>query len=504
MFPYKPLLCACLLLLSVCSLASSSPIDVIVETTDCSGETRFTSFLAHKLHKITGGGCQDPTDSTKRLQQVLVKSDSVGGYDVYWVTHAEAKNIMLQIKEARDAKIKRIEGPTIRLDINQNTTSVPPSPTAASQPAVAVSPPAKKPNKELDGPQISMLDPVVSATRSTTQVLTGADQKQRAIVGKVDAPAGLLSVTVNGVAADFDQSGVFKASVQLQDNQTFVSVVAIDKQGKKHDVSFEIRRDIAKSASNQNENVEGFGNYHALIIANTSYAHMDDLSTPKNDARVLSEILTHRYGFKVTLLENIDRYKMMTSLNKMRSELTEHDNLLIYYAGHGAFDKANNRGHWLPTDAEPDSTANWVSTIAITDIVNAMSAKHVLLVADSCYSGALTRNTVINLDAGMSEEAREKWLRTMAQTRSRHLFTSGGVKPVLDDGGNGHSVFASALIDVLKANTDVIESSSVFTRVKQKVETRAKELQVEQTPMYAKLQESEHEFGEFLLVPNDE
>ncbi len=501
MLPFKTVFAVVLSLSSFCAIAIPQ-IEVIAETTTCDGESGFTSFPAHKLHKIIEGWCVDPNDSSKRLQQVLVKSRATGGYDVYWVTKAEAKNIMLQIKEGRDAKLKRIEGPKIRLDIQQNGAV----PHSARQTAPTATSRSHSDPVTQKGPSISILDPVISATRSNTRVLTAANQKKRAIIGKVDAPAGLLSVTVNGVSAEFDQSGVFKASVTLEKDQTSVSVIAIDKQGKKHDVNFEIHRDSPKATPKQNQSKtgSGFGDYHALIIANTSYEFMDNLSTPKNDAKVLSELLENKYGFKVTLVENANRYQMMTSLNKARSELTEKDNLLIYYAGHGAFDKTNNRGHWLPTDAEPNSTANWVSTIAITDIVNAMSAKHVLLVADSCYSGALTRDTVINLDAGMSEDARKKWIQTMAQTRSRHLLTSGGVKPVLDDGGNGHSVFAGAFIDVLKDNAEIIESSSVFSQVKRKVEIRAKALRVEQTPMYAKLQESEHEFGEFLLVADDE
>ena len=55
----------------------------------------------------------------------------------------------------------------------------------------------------------------------------------------------------------------------------------------------------------------------------------------------------------------------------------------MFYAGHGELDNANLRGHWLPVDAEPENTANWISNVAITDVLNAMAAKHVLVIADS-------------------------------------------------------------------------------------------------------------------------
>jgi hypothetical protein len=37
-------------------------------------------------------------------------------------------------------------------------------------------------------------------------------------------------------------------------------------------------------------------------------------------------------------------------------------------------DDVNLRGHCLPVDAEPGSSANWISNVAITDILNAMAA----------------------------------------------------------------------------------------------------------------------------------
>lgn len=245
-----------------------------------------------------------------------------------------------------------------------------------------------------------------------------------------------------------------------------------------------------------------FGRYHALVIANASYTHLDDLATPTTDANAISTVLRDRYGFETHMLFDATRYEMLTVLNDMRANLTETDNLLIYFAGHGAFDGANHRGHWLPVDAERDSTANWVSTIDITDLVNAMSARHVLVVADSCYSGALTRSELTSLGPGMSEDLRQQWLRAMAKTRSRHLFTSGGVKPIVDDGGSGHSVFANALIQTLREGSGIIESSVLFREVKQRVSDRAEELQIDQTPQYAKLKRTGHEYGEFMFVAN--
>jgi uncharacterized caspase-like protein len=83
---------------------------------------------------------------------------------------------------------------------------------------------------------------------------------------------------------------------------------------------------------------------------------------------------------------NPDRYTLVRKLDEMRAKLDVHDNLLIYYAGHGVLDREADQGYWLPVDAEPDSQANWVSVATITATLKAMVAKHVLVISDSCYS----------------------------------------------------------------------------------------------------------------------
>ena len=66
---------------------------------------------------------------------------------------------------------------------------------------------------------------------------------------------------------------------------------------------------------------------------------------------------------------------MLEELNKMRVLLTEKDNLLIYYAGHGQLDRVNLLANWLPVDADPSSTANWIASSTLTENLNMMSAK---------------------------------------------------------------------------------------------------------------------------------
>ena len=218
---------------------------------------------------------------------------------------------------------------------------------------------------------------------------------------------------------------------------------------------------------------------------------------------MVDKILREKYNFKTTLILDADRYSILSALNKLRENLTEDDNLLIYYAGHGELDQVNLRGHWLPVDAEPNSTANWISNVDITDIINAISARHVMVVSDSCYSGAMTRSSLARLESGMSDENRLKWYKVMAKTRSRTVLTSGGLAPVLDSGSGDHSVFADAFSHSLEENTDVLEGYKVYRQVLDQVKVAAAKYNVEQTPQYAPILHGGHEAGEFFFVPKN-
>ncbi|MEE8536064.1 MAG: caspase family protein, partial [Kiloniellales bacterium] len=236
-----------------------------------------------------------------------------------------------------------------------------------------------------------------------------------------------------------------------------------------------------------------FGRYHALVIGNDTYEFLPDLKTAAADARAAAAVLRDRYGFEVTLLENATRYQIITALDKLRAKLTEDDNLMIYYAGHGIVDFTTERGYWLPVDAEENSSANWIANTAITDAIKAMPAKHVMVVADSCYSGTLMRSAPAQLPTGTERNA---YLARMAAKQSRTILASGGVEPVADSGGGGHSVFAQAFLTALRENDGVLDGQALFDRIKRPVITNS-----DQTPEYSDIRLAGHDGGDFLLVP---
>lgn len=231
-----------------------------------------------------------------------------------------------------------------------------------------------------------------------------------------------------------------------------------------------------------------FGRYHALVIGIGNYKHLPRLKTAVNDAKAVADVLRQDYGFTVKLLLDPARDDIVDTLDEYRAALGQADNLLIYYAGHGWVDEDSNRGYWLAADARPNRRSKWVSNATITDTLKTLQAKHVMVVADSCYSGTLIRGAPVGLRSG-------NYWRRMAKKRARVALTSGGLEPVADIGGGGHSPFATAFIGALKGNAAVMDGTTLFNEVRRPVM-----LSADQTPEYSDVRRAGHDGGDFLFV----
>jgi hypothetical protein len=348
---------------------------------------------------------------------------------------------------------------------------------------------------DVAGPTIEIID--TGAVRGSSAPQSYA----RELVGQVDAPAGLDSFTVGGKRQPVDEDGFFQ--VPLGDEGA-VTLVAVDRQGKRAEVVHRAGRGPAaepapsrEASARRTRGVE-FGSYHALIIGNQDYSAWPDLDSAAPDARAVAELLEARYGFRTRLLLDATYFDVLVAFAALREELKADDNLLVYYAGHGEIDASTGMGYWLPVDAERDRKTAWLSSREISEQVSLLPSGHVLVVADSCYSATLTRSSVARAPS-MPES--ELWLREASRQRSRTALTSGGIAPVLDKGGAGHSIFGRAILDLLAQNSDVLEARRVWLAVRTRVEFLTKKLGQPQVPEYAPIRFAGHESGEFFFVP---
>jgi peptidoglycan/xylan/chitin deacetylase (PgdA/CDA1 family)/TolA-binding protein len=200
----------------------------------------------------------------------------------------------------------------------------------------------------------------------------------------------------------------------------------------------------------------------AAIIGIDDYVNWQKLEYAAHDAQGIKDLLIQKYNFKpdhvFTLLNGqATRQNILSLLGDKLGDPTmvqHEDRVFVFYAGHGATRKlASGRelGYIIPVDADlTDFEGTAISMTNFQDISEAMPAKHVLFVMDSCYSGlALTRG-------GGDLPSTQNYLNEISRREARQMFTAGGAdQQVADNGPNGHSVFTWTLLQGLDGRADL-------------------------------------------------
>ena len=177
--------------------------------------------------------------------------------------------------------------------------------------------------------------------------------------------------------------------------------------------------------------------------------------------------------------------------------LTLDDAMLVYFSGHGYYDENLGEGFWIPQDARREDDGRpamdeWLWNSTLTKIIGASQARHVFVVADSCYGGSLFRGAESVID-----RHRFRWYRRANARPSRYLLTSGNLEPVLDTGAR-HSIFAQQLMNYLTyPEQDVFSASDLRKALRIKVSALTGQM-VRMGP----LKVSSHAGGEFVFMRN--
>lgn len=235
---------------------------------------------------------------------------------------------------------------------------------------------------------------------------------------------------------------------------------------------------------------------YAVVIGIDDYANWPKLRYATHDAQSIRDVLVQKYGFKeanVTLLTNkqATRENIMAVLGGTLADarkVKREDRVFVFFAGHGAtrrLPSGRDLGYIIPADAAADNFTQAISMTQLQDVSEAIPAKHLLFIMDSCYSGlALTR--------GGGRPDGNVYARELARRGARQMFTAGGAdEQVADNGPNGHSIFTWTLLQGLEGKADlngdgVITASELAAHVAPVVSTLSR-----QTPAFGNLVGSE-------------
>lgn len=237
------------------------------------------------------------------------------------------------------------------------------------------------------------------------------------------------------------------------------------------------------------ENSWGFkGKNYLFTIGIDEYQHWPPLKCAVKDIQDFTEILTDRYQFEtdnvITLKDKEATEKnILSGFRKLVQKITEDDNLVIYFSGHGHYDEVTKTGYWIPVDAHmgEENEFEFINTAIIVDRLRNINSLHTFLIVDACFSGTL----VAQIRATPRSE----------RYKSRRVFTSGREEVVNDGPEGGNSPFAKGILGYLKKNTQkYIPVSRLILDVKEYVEKEA-----QQTPTDARLVNADDEGGDFVF-----
>jgi formylglycine-generating enzyme required for sulfatase activity len=226
---------------------------------------------------------------------------------------------------------------------------------------------------------------------------------------------------------------------------------------------------------------------HILGIAINDYKYCPKLNNAVKDVTDFINLMVNRFEFEtknIHPLYNQDATgkNITKKLDELSSSLTENDNLIIYFSGHGALHPLQGKGFWIPVEAEQDDYFGYLANTVIKDYLSTIKAHHIFLIADSCFSGALFTKGV--KDVG----------KRLEKNPSRWGLTSGQKEIVLDGEPGENSPFAKSLLYHLANTTQPIGVQTLCSNV---LETTA--ANAYQTPLGEPLQVEGHKNGQFVF-----
>ncbi len=203
----------------------------------------------------------------------------------------------------------------------------------------------------------------------------------------------------------------------------------------------------------------------ALVVGNSTYAHIGRLPNPENDAADVSAALG-RLGFEVTTTLDAGLTEFTRALRAFTRRSAGADVSLVFYAGHGI--EMDGVNYMVPVDArlERDVDVRF-ETVTLDDLlVSTAGASLRLVVLDACRNNPLARSmqrtaATRTVSGGSFGELNEDLLGD--ETLVAYAAAAGTTAA---DGRGRNSPYTSALLTHLE---QPLELSALFRRVRAQV-----------------------------------
>jgi hypothetical protein len=318
-----------------------------------------------------------------------------------------------------------------------------------------------KNEKDKTPPQILITFPNITGDKVTVGV------SEIEIKGMAIDENGLFNLALNGNKVSTTSSGEFKIELKLSigDNP-----IIIEAQDLNNNISLKkiniIRRDFDAADYN-------FSSKNILFaIGVDKYTSWPELNNATSDAQNLKNTLLNYYNFSeeniIDIYDTLASKKRIIDAFKQLIEKTKaNDNVIIYFSGHGYFDPVLGEGYWIPYNAQKGNEGDYLPNSFILQLIRKLEAKHVVLLADACFSGSLFNEN----SRGYNEN--------VSQYKSRWGLTSGRLELVSDGSKGTQSPFNKYLVKFLvEAKETEFPFSDLVQYVKKNVANESDQIPV--------------------------
>ncbi len=230
------------------------------------------------------------------------------------------------------------------------------------------------------------------------------------------------------------------------------------------------------------------GKNYILAIAINAYQKATKLNNCVDDASAIVDILISKYNFSrenvIQLFdEQATKANIYQTLASLARKITKRDNLLIYFAGHGYYNKESKIGYLIPVEAE--NYWDYLSNADFLNLIRSIHSLHTFLLMDSCFSGALFRSG--NNSTQLAEN--------LEKFPSRWGLAAGRIEEVEDGLHGENSPFAKSIIQFLESNTNSKFPASELVQYTKRVTP----VNAHQTPIGGRLYKVGDMDGEFVF-----
>jgi len=240
----------------------------------------------------------------------------------------------------------------------------------------------------------------------------------------------------------------------------------------------------------------------ALVIGNSTYQQVSELTNPQNDAADIAEKL-RSLSFDVMLGTNLTRDQMHEAFQKFAEELKPGDEGLFFYAGHGI--SLSGENFLIPIDMpaeiqveneEQSKEALDSSLVNLAEVIAPMQkAKLGMVFLDAC------RNTPSKEELGLqivTQDGQTRKLRSLSFSRgisqvkvgpstsgASGIFRAYATQPnnVSDDGGGRNSPFTKALLKHLGTKGVDVHQMMIKVRLDVQNDTNGRQIPWEESAL---------------------